>query len=230
MALRSRDTQALRVGEQRAIPREAVFEFRGWDMPRLASVMWPPLLAMGLMGVMAALAAGAYEAAVVEQQEARAEFDAWVPSLGFMSVGFLLSAITFALAHVMGTLRDGGTAVQQSLGERPLILKRPWQGWIFPILMMMGLMTVIAAFVISLVQAAEAQFAAGAAAEMAGPGEDYQDIGAWNGPLRFAGVLMIFTAIVLALSMIVKGIRFQADRILEIGERHQADAVEREIP
>lgn len=197
--------RTFRVGTQTAIPREA----EGFDMPALARKMWPPMLLMGIMAVAGGIVVGIVQA-TVDKEIHFAQLAAWNPGLLFLGIGFLLSAITFVLATILGALRDGGVKVQNSLGEQALILKRPWTGYVFPASMMMGLMTLIAALVIGFVQAAKLDSDPGTAA----------DIGAWVAPLRFAGVLLIFTAIVFALATILRALRFQTDRVTQIlGER-----------
>ncbi|MGE4032384.1 MAG: hypothetical protein AB7I08_19375 [Thermoleophilia bacterium] len=193
-----------KVGGQRAIPRAQ----EGFDMPALARRMWGPMLAMGIMAVGAAVAAGVAEA-LSDDAATVAEIAAWKPGVAFLGIGFLLSAITFLLAGILGELRDGGTRVQEALGVSPLILRRPWTGYAFPVAMMMGLMVLVAAAVIGVVQAGEVTSDPALAA----------DIGAWVSPLRFAGVALVFTGIALALLTVVKAIGFQSDRLGEIAGR-----------
>ena len=196
-----------RVRGQLAIPRES----EGFDMPALARKMWRPALAMGLMAIVGGIVAGAVQA-TAEKPIHVAQLAAWNPGLLFLGIGFLLSGVTFVLATILGELRDGGTKVQVSLRERALILKRPWTGYAFPASMMMGLMTLLAAFAIGFVQAAKLDDDPSGAA----------DIGAWVGPLRFAGVALVLTGIGLALATIVKALRFQADRIEQIAEERKS--------
>jgi hypothetical protein len=198
---------ALRVGSQTAIQRER----EGFDMPALARRMWRPMLAMGAMAIVGAIVAGVVQASADEPIHV-SQIAAWNPGLAFLGIGLLLSAVTFVLATILGELRDGGTKVQQSLGEQALILKRPWTGFVFPASMMTGVMTLIAAFAIGFVQAAKLDSDRGAAA----------DIGAWVGPLRFAGVALIFTGVVFALATIVRSLRFQGDRIAQIAAERQS--------
>ncbi len=197
----------LKVGPQLAIPRER----EGFDMPALARKMYRPMAAMGLMAVAAGIVVGIVQA-TADKPIHVAQLQAWNPGLLFLGIGFLLSAVTFLLATILGELRDGGTRVQLSLSERALILKRPWTGYAFPPAMMMGLMTLIAGLVIGFVEAAKLDNDPSGAA----------DIGAWVGPLRFAGIALLFTGIALALATIVKALRFQADRISQIAEGRQS--------
>lgn len=194
---------AVRIGSQDAIPRES----EGFDLPALAAKMWLPAFAMGLMAVAAGVGAGVVQATSGNAAHVQ-QIAAWNPGVLFLGIGFLLSAVTFTLARILGELRDGGTSVQRSLGEHALILKRPWSGYVFPPAMMMGLMTLIGTFVLGFVQAARLDSNPSSAA----------DIAAWSGPLRFAGVAMIFTSVVLALVTIVRSLHFQADRLTQIAD------------
>ncbi len=195
------------VGPQLAIARES----ERFDMPALARKMWRPMLGMGLMAVAAGIVSGAIQATAEKAIHVQ-QIAAWNPGLLFLGIGFLLSAVTFVLATILGELRDGGAAVQVSLGECALILKRPWTGYAFPAAMMMGLMTLIATFAIGFVQAAKLDNDPSGAA----------DIGAWVGPLHFTGVALIFTGVAFALATIVRALRFQADRVAQIAQGRQA--------
>ncbi len=196
---------ALRVGPQRAVLREQ----ERLDLPAMARKLWRPMLTMGLMAITAGLIAGGIQASASNPLHVR-QIAAWNPGLLFLGIGFLLSTVTFVLATILGELRDGGTNVQRSLAANGPILKRPWTGYVFPASLMMGLMTLLAGFVLGFEQAARIDDNPGSAA----------DIGAWVGPLRFAGVALILTGVVFALATIVRALRFQADRITQIaGER-----------
>lgn len=196
-----------RVGGQLSIARER----EGFDMPAMARKMWRPVLAMGLAAVAAGVVAGIVQA-TADRPIHVSQIAAWNPGLLFLGIGFLLSAVTFVLATILGELRDGGMKVQVSLGQRALMLKRPWTGYAFPAAMMTGLTTLIAAFAIGFVQAARLDSDPAGAA----------DIGAWVGPLRFAAVALIFTGVALALATIVRALRFQADRITQIAEERRS--------
>lgn len=177
-------------------------------MPALARRMWRPMLAMGVMAVATGVVAGAVQA-TLDSSLSVSQVAAWNPGVLFLGIGLLLSAVTFLLATILGELRDGGTSVQQALGEQALILKRPLTGKLFPAAMMMGLMTLIAAAVIGFLQAAALDTDPAGAA----------DIAAWVTPLRFAGVALLFTGVALALATIVRALRFQAGRIQDIAAR-----------
>ena len=175
----------------------------------MARKLWRPMLAMGLMTVAAGVITGIVQANLNLPLHV-SQVAAWNPGVLFLGIGLLLSAVTFLLATILGELRDGGTSVQQALGEKALILKRPLAGKLFPPAMMMGLMTLIATLVIGFIQAAKLDNDPSGAA----------DIGAWVGPLRFAGVALLFTGVALALATIVRSLRFQATRIDQLAHEH----------
>ncbi|SRR5712691_4496886 len=193
----------VRVGGQAAIPRER----EGSDLPAMARTMWRPALGMGLMAIAAGIVSGTVQASASNPLHVQ-QIAAWNPGLLFLGIGFLLSAVVFVLATILGELRDGGAKVQAALGQHVLILKRPWTGYAFPAAMIMGLMTLFATFAIGFVQAAKLDTDPSGAA----------DIGAWVAPLRFAGVALVFTSVALALATIVRALRFQGDRVSQIAE------------
>ena len=49
----------------------------------------------------------------------------FLPPLLFLGLGFLLSGVTFLLATILGTLRDGGRDIQRAVGGRPVDLVKP---------------------------------------------------------------------------------------------------------
>jgi hypothetical protein len=199
-------TTITHIGRELAIPRES----ERFDMPAMARRLWRPMLAMGLMTVAAGVVVGIVQANLDVPLHV-SQVAAWNPGVLFLGIGFLLAAVTFLLATILGELRDGGTSVQQALGVKALILKRPLTGMLFPPAMMMGLMTLIATLVIGFVQAAKLDNDPSGAA----------DIGAWIGPLRFAGVALLFTGVALALATIVRSLRFQAARIDQLAHEHR---------
>ena len=199
-------TTITHIGRELAIPRES----ERFDMPAMARRLWRPMLSMGLMTVAAGVVVGIVQANLDVPLHV-SQVAAWNPGVLFLGIGFLLAAVNFLLATILGELRDGGTSVQQALGVKRLILKRPLTGMLFPPAMMMGLMTLIATLVIGFVHAAQLDNDPSGAA----------DIGAWIGPLRFAGVALLFTGVALALATIVRSLRFQAARIEQLAHEHR---------
>ena len=94
-------------------------------------------------------------------------------------------------------------------------------------LMMMGMMVLIVAFIVGLVQANLASdYWNHSIATRLNPAEAGSDIlrdlgriealGTWLAPLRFVGLALIFTSIGLALATIVRVLRWQSGRLIDI--------------
>lgn len=200
----------------------------------LARTLWLPMLLMGLMAVAVGLVAsidagvdigdffGGESAAALRTGTA---VTTWAVATTFLGMAFILSSITMVLVNIIRTLRDTGRDVQQAVGARKVTkLRKPLTGHLTPHVMMMGLMTVIAAFVVSVVQAnlisgIPPDGLANPAALQGGDLADYGTTQAWAqwlGPLRLFGLALIFVSIVLALRTIIKAITFQAQRVYEL--------------
>ena len=137
---------------------------------------------------------------------------------GFLGLGFLLSGVTFLLATILGTLRDGGRDIQRAVGGRPVDLVKPLTAKLFPPVMMMGLMVLmvlmvlmgalVAGIVVGVDQSnywlhASSQVAGGPQTAALSPDlSDIQSIRAWLQPLDFVGMGLILSGIVLALATI----------------------------
>ncbi len=105
--------------------------------------------------------------------------------------------------------------------------KPPMTAKLFPMVMMMGLMILIAALVIGIVNAILAYdywnhsiaTQLNPAAEGSGLLADLGTINAiklWLAPLKFVGIATLFTGIGLALATIVQALRWQSNRLWNI--------------
>ncbi len=152
---------------------------------------------------------------------------AWVPGFKFLGLGFMLGGITFLLATILGNLRVAGGKVQKALGADQTVIKKPLTGVLFPVLMMMGMMVLVAAFGVSIWLATETHsYWNNSIATVLNPavaGSDVlRDLGvikataAWLTPLKFLGMALLFSGIALALITIVSVLRFQAARLTEL--------------
>ena len=114
----------------------------------------------------------------------------------------MLAGISFLLGTILSSLREGGGAVQESLGLTVKTLKMPVTAKAFVGLMMLGMMLAVLQFVLYLVVAA---------------GVDNPTAWfAWLGPLREFALGALLAGIVLALVTIGNVLGFQFDRIKEI--------------
>lgn len=228
----------------------------GLRMSDVAARMWRPMAAMGGMLVAGGLAFGIASASraddffslpgsVVQNAAAdgsimadrafhEAVSNGWLPPVLFLGLGLLLSGITFLLATILGTLRDGGRDIQRAVGGESVDLVKPVTAKLFPPVMMMGVMVLMAAVVVGVVLAGlQGDYWANAGSQVAGgPATpalssdlaDIQTIRAWLQPLDFVGMGLILSGIVLALATVVRGLRFQAARVVQIarGNGHAA--------
>ena len=214
-------------------------------MQSMASKMWIPFIAMGFMLVVAAFVVGLVnsgaaadyfgaskavrEAAVrgseLATQKAFIESTkVWLPTLKFLGIGMILSGVTFLLATILGALRVGGGRVQEALGTEVRIIKPPMTAKVFPMVMMMGMMTLMVSLVIGISLATLSydywnhSIAAQLNPSTGGLLSDLGTINAvklWLEPLKFVGMAMILSSIGLALATIVRVLRWQSSRLWE---------------
>ena len=215
-------------------------------MQAMASRMWIPFIAMGFMIVVvafiiglvnSAIAADYFSASKAVREAAERGSDlatqkafieatkAWLPTFKFLGMGMLLGGVTFLLATILGALRVGGGRVQEALGVDVKVIKPPVTARLFPMVMMMGTMTLVAALVIGIVLATAtydywnhsiaAQLDPSTGALLADLGT-ISAIKLWLEPFKFVGVALLLTGIGLALATIVRALRWQANRLWEI--------------
>ena len=215
-------------------------------MQAMASKMWIPFIGMGFMIVVAAFIIGLVSSATAADyftaskavreaagtgsdlatQKAFIEATkAWLPAFKFLGIGMILGGVTFLLATILGSLRAGGGRVQQALGVDVKIMTPPMTARLFPMLMMMGIMILVAALVVSIVQATLAyDYWNHSIATQLNPatGGLLSDLGTisavklWVEPFKFVGMAFLLTGIGLALATIVRALRFQSNRLWEV--------------
>lgn len=167
---------------------------------KMAKRMWAPMAVMGAMAVVIGLFisfAWANGGGVVSSS--------WTQGIQFLGEGLLLASISFVLGTILWAIRTGGSEVQSSLGVAVKTLKMPVTAKVFVGLMMLGLVTAIAQFVLYLVVAGGG--VTGVAAWQA-----------WLGPLRELALALILSGIAMALVTIGNVLSFQFDRISELVE------------
>ena len=182
---------------------------------RVARYMVLPSFAMGLMGIAAGLALGivggvhihdhTYAAGNIERLRQLAQ--------GFEAGGlaFVFAAISFAIARILGVFRKGGGDVQEAAHRAVQVLKRPLTAWVFLGLMMMGMMTVLAAGVLHVVSGFDVDTHATTAA-LHLSAKRYTALAG----VERLGIGMYLTAIAFGLASIIHVLRFQAKRIREL--------------
>jgi hypothetical protein len=146
----------------------------------------------------------------------------WVPSFKFVGLGLLLGAITMSLGVIATTLRDLGGGMMShwpaklNLGTP----EKPRSAKMFPMIMMMGWMVLIVGFIVALVTLPTVQsYWNNSIAEVlnqAQTGSELLDqlglikgVQPWLNVLRFTGMALLFTAITVALTVIIRTLQAQ---------------------
>ncbi len=177
---------------------------RPYLLHRMAYALWLPMLLMGAMVVLIGLAFSFIEAAAGADGNTADffTFSALAQGTEFLGEAFLLAGISLLLGSILGSLRQGGGEVQESLGVAVKTPIMPATGKLFVALMAMGLMLAMLQFVLYLVAAGS---------------DDPRAWFAWLGPLREAALGIMLSGIVLALATIgTKVLPFQFWRIQEL--------------
>ena len=165
---------------------------------KMAKRMWAPMLAMGVMAVVAGLVISFVWAG----DPGDTALAAWTQGTQFLGEAFLLAGISFLLGTILGSLREGGGRLQEALGITVKTPNMPATAKAFIGLMMLGVMLAVVQFVLYLV--------------VAGGVDTPAAWFAWLGPLRELSLGLILAGIVLALVTIGNVITFQFGRIKEI--------------
>ena len=228
--------------------KSAELPVRVTGMQAMASKMWVPFIAMGFMVVLAAFIFGLVNSSITsdyfqaskEVREAAVTSSAlatqkafiestkaWLPSFKFLGMGMILGCVTFLLATILGALRTGGGRVQEALGVPVTVLKPPMTAQLFPMLMMMGMMVLIASLVTGVVLAfisygywnhsiATQLNPAAEGSALLSSLANIHTVSAWLAPLKFVGVALILTGIGLALATIIRVLRWQSQRLWDM--------------
>ncbi len=186
----------------------------GFNLPQRAGrLLWAPMLAMSLMAFPLAIALAGVRAGTIAQ----GGDEALVAALGqfgtaAMFTGFaaVFAAVTFAIARILGTLRQGGGAVQESAGRTVQSLRMPATAKAFIGLMAMAMMLLVGAVI---------AHAAVGAAILGGNAAALATAETWSITLeavRRVGVVLYLVSIVLGLATIAEVLRFQAIRLREL--------------
>lgn len=189
----------------------------GFNLPQRAGrKLWAPMLAMALMGFAAAfilglvrstalIAAGAADTAGAVQL---AHYTAGAMFVGFLAV---FSAITFAIARILGELRQGGGQVQEAAGVKVQTLRMPVTAKGMLAFMMMGMMAIAVPVVLHFV------VGTGVGTGTVSLARAEQSFMVLEG-VRRLGVGLYLFGITLGLATIVHVLRFQAIRIREVAD------------
>ena len=186
----------------------------GYNRPqKMGNRLWAPMLAMAIMAFPVALvlswirAATIADAAGAADIEDAARLGHLVAAFGFIGFLGVFSAISFAIARILGRFRSGGGAIQESVGNSVHTLKMPITAKLFMLFMAMGMMTLGVSVVLHFVAAA----AVGT--------WELESVARWaevlEGFRRF-GVAMYLFGIAFGLGTITTVLRFQTIRISQL--------------
>jgi hypothetical protein len=146
----------------------------------------------------------------------------WVPSFKFLGLGIMLGAITMALGLIAATLREMGINVTSlwPKGLNPSAPPKPRSARMFPMLMLMGWMILLIGFIWALVSnGTVTDYWANSIAVTLNPAAEgspllnqlgaIQAVKPWLGALQYTGMAFFFTAITIALTVIIRTLQHQ---------------------
>lgn len=170
--------------------------------------LWAPMLALALMawpiGLVLSWVRAAELATANPDTVLIARLGQLVPAFMFLGFAGVFSAISFAIARILGEFRTGGGSLQEAVGVPVQSLVMPATARAFIGLMMLGLMTIVGGVVVHLIVAGNVDAWTTATIER------------WSAVLegiRRFGVGLYLFAIVLGLGTIIHVLRFQTSRV-----------------
>ena len=192
---------------------EASARTLGYTLPqRLGRRLWLPMLVGALAFFGAGMALGVVRASEIADGGA-ADTIATLQHLqaGSMFLGFasVFSAISFAIARILGEFRAGGGEVQAAARRTVQTLRMPVSGKLFLMLMMVAMTTIVVASVLHFIFAADIDSATASLA-------DAEDRFVVLEGVRRMGVAVFLFGILLGLATIIRVLRFQASRMRQL--------------
>ncbi len=185
----------------------------GYNKPQqMGRKLWAPMWIMAIMAFPAALFLGIVRSNAIASGESETTIAALGHvTTGIMFIGFaaVFTAVSFAIARILGELRKGGGEVQELVSSEVRTLKMPPTAKIFILGMAMGMMTLLIASIIHLVVAAQVS---SGSLSLAGAETAAINLEA----VRRLGVAVYLGAITFGLATITRVLRFQAIRIREL--------------
>jgi hypothetical protein len=185
----------------------------GYNKPQqMGRKLWAPMWIMAIMAFPAALILGIVRSNAIASGESETTIAALGHvTTGIMFIGFtaVFTAVSFAIARILGEFRKGGGEVQELVSSEVRTLKMPPTAKIFILGMAMGMMTLLIASIIHLVVAAQVS---SGSLSLAGAETAAINLEA----VRRLGVAVYLGAITFGLATITRVLRFQAIRIREL--------------
>ena len=131
------------------------------------------------------------------------------PAFMFLGFAAVFSAISFAIARILGQFREGGGTVQEATDRAVRTLTMPFTAKLFLIGMMLSMAALVTASILHFV------FAADVSNTELSLADSEQRFLVLEG-LRRAGVALFLFSIILGLATIVRVLRFQTTRMREL--------------
>ena len=131
----------------------------GYNKPQqMAGNLWAPMFVMALMAWVVGFGLAIARASIVSEfgvADAGAQRLAHlIPAFQFIGFVGVFSAVSFAIARILGVFRNGGGEVQETVGVQVQTLKMPETAKIFMGMMAMGMMLILGMVVLHFVAAA----------------------------------------------------------------------------
>lgn len=203
-------------------PRMTEFEYEttrtnpGLNAPqKMGAKLWAPMWVMALM----LFAAGFITALVRAQTVADAGSESTIAALGhvvpgltFLGFAAVFTAISFAIARILGVFRSGGARVQEAIGDEVKTLEMPVTAKLFMAGMMLAMMTLVIASIIHFVLAAGVSAGTTSLASSETAAITLEAV-------RRTGVALYLMSIAVGLATIATVLRFQTARLGELGAR-----------
>lgn len=207
---------------------------------------FPVFIAMGFMIVMAAVVIGAVNAgsaasyyavdkatrdASIDLAQVRSNIESiivWLPYFKFLGLAMILAGITMALGVISLRLQELGKRVMSSVPEaaRLALPPKPLSATLMRMFMMLGMLIIIAGFIVSLSVASTASWvyshavveidAAVAGSDLLAGLARVHAAEAWLEAFKFVGVASFFLGIVYGLRTIVFGLDYQRTAIPQV--------------
>lgn len=187
----------------------------GYNAPqKMGRKLWAPMWIMAIMAFPVAFIIGAVRASEIATGGSEATISSLLHvQAGIMFIGFaaVFTAISFAIARILGEFRKGGGEVQETVGSDVVTLKMPATAKIFMLGMMMAMMTILVAVIIHFVWAG---WVSSGTVTLVEAEEAFIALEA----VRRLGVAVYLLAITFGLATITKVLRFQAIRVRELAQ------------
>ena len=193
--------------------------------------LYPLMIAMGFMIVLIAFVIGYFnsqtaaayfaepkairETTLMAQRASIESVGLWLPPFKFLGLGLILGGIVMALRVIIENLLGAGMEVLSNLPpeKRPQMPSPPWYANLMPLVMMLGEMVFLVAFIVGLWLSGIARSvfsnpipaidAAGSGSALLNGVQTILAVEGWLVPFKFLGIATEFLAITMGLATII---------------------------